>query len=171
MSKYSHIIVTPHNKAELEKLKFEIEQDPIVRFALNGNWTNFELDLSGTWHREHHLLVKGDIVIGYCKFNFDRGVGQTVISWCLALKEEYRNDVHGIAVGQMMADYAFTNLGADILRATVFSNNIVSLKIHERFFTSTGYKFREMKIGNEFIDKHFFHCTRERWEQGKRKRS
>lgn len=57
------------------------------------------------------------------------------------------------------------------MSSSVFSNNAVSMKIHERFFTSTGYKFREFKVGNDFIDKHFFHCTRERWEEGKRKRS
>ena len=171
MSKYSHVIVTPHNKVVLERVKFEIEQDPVVRFALNGSWTNFDIDVTSTWNREYHLLLKDDTVIGYCKLAFDRGVGQNEISWTLALLEEYRNDIHGISVGQMMADYVFTSLGADILRAIVFSNNIVSLKIHERFFSSTGYVFREFKVGNEFIDKHFFHCTRERWEEGKRKRS
>lgn len=114
MSEYSHKLVTPHNKAELEAVKSEIEQDPVVRFALNGSWSSFDIDVTGTWNREYHLLLKNGIVIGYCKFYFDRGVGHNVISWSLALLEKYRNDVHGIAVGQMMADYAFVNLGADI---------------------------------------------------------
>jgi RimJ/RimL family protein N-acetyltransferase len=171
MNDYKHILVTPHNKAVLEQLKFEIEQDPVIRFALNGSWTNFDLDITSTWNREYHLLMKSGHVIGYCKLYFDRGSGLNDISWTLAIKEEYRNDIHGIAVGQMMADYTFEKLGADILRATVFSNNVISLKIHESFFTSTGYVFREFKVGNNFIDKHFFHCTRERWEEGKRKRS